>query len=163
MQEDSRNSEFVMLYRKHIDDLTALARTNGGAYDFLMFLIKNMDYNNALCVSMQALTEIMGLSRVSLSKRVKYLKDNGWIEVLKSGTSNVYIVNPDVTWTSYANQKKYCKFSANILLSSSENAEYLKNREASTRYKTINNDFIEHVRANKEKANNDFTFTGTEN
>ena len=109
---------------------------------------------------MQALTEIMGLSRVSLSKRVKYLKDNGWIEVLKSGTSNVYIVNPDVTWSSYANQKKYCKFSANILLSSSENAEYLKNREASSHYKTINNDFIEHVRANKEKVNQP---TGTEN
>lgn len=160
MQEDSKNNDFVMLYRKHIDDLTALARTNGGAYDFLMFLIKNMDYNNALCVSMQALTEIMGLSRVSLSKRVKYLKDNGWIEVLKSGTSNVYIVNPDVTWSSYANQKKYCKFSANILLSSSENAEYLKNREAASHYKTINNDFIEHVRANKEKVNQP---TGTEN
>lgn len=156
MKEESKNSDFVMVYRKHIDDLTELARSNGGAYDFLMFLIKNMDSGNALCVSMQVLTEIMGLSRVSLSKRVKYLKDNGWIEVLKTGTSNVYIVNPEVVWTSYANQKDYCKFKANILLSSSENAEYLKNRESSVRYKTINKDFIEHVRANKElyEANN---------
>ena len=42
-----------------------------------------MDGTNALGVSMVALTEIIGLSRQSVSKSIKYLKDNGWIDVLK--------------------------------------------------------------------------------
>ena len=116
-----------------------------------MLLIKHMDGTNALCVSMQALTEIMALSRQSLSKSVKYLKDNGWVCVMRNGSSNVYIVNPDVAWTSYGNQKQYCKFQANVLLSSSENAEYLNNPKATTHFKTVNSEFMKSVQANREQ------------
>lgn len=150
MTEEQKNRNFIQLYRNHIDDMAKLAREQPRAYDLFMLLIKHMDGTNALCVSMQALTEIMALSRQSLSKSIKYLKDNGWICVLKSGTSNVYIVNPEVAWTSYGTQKKYCKFNANVLLSSSENAEWLNNYNASTHFKTINDDFIQTVQK-KEK------------
>ena len=47
-------------------------------------------------------------------------------------------------------QKQYCKFQANVLLSSSENAEYLKNANATTHFKTIDNEFMKSVQANKE-------------
>lgn len=151
MTEEQKNKDFIQLYRDHIDDVTKLAREQPKAYDLFMLLCKHMDGSNALCVSMLALTELTGLSRQTLSKNVKYLKDNGWICVLKSGTSNVYIVNPEVAWTSYGNQKKYCKFQANVLLSSSENNEYLKNPNATTHFKTINQDFIRSVQANKER------------
>ena len=69
----------------------------------------------------------------------------------KSGTSNVYIVNPDVAWTSYGNQKQYCKFQANVLLSSSENAEYLNNPKATTHFKTVDSEFMKSVQANRER------------
>jgi len=77
---------------------------------------------------------------------------------MKSGTSNVYIVNPDVAWTSYADQKATCNFHANVILCSSENAEYLKNPKATTHYKTINNEFMLAVKAckkEKESLNKD--------
>lgn len=151
MTADQKNKDFIQLYRDHIDDVARLAREQPRAYDLFMFFIKHMDGTNALCVSMQALAEIMNLSRQSLSKSVKYLKENGWICVLRSGSSNVYIINPDVAWTSYGNQKQYCRFQASILLSSSENAEYLKNPKAKTYFKTIDSEFVKSVQANRER------------
>lgn len=151
MTEEQKNKDFIQLYRDHVDDVARLAREQPRAYDLFMLLIKHMDGTNALCVSMQALTEIMALSRQSLSKSVKYLKDNGWVCVMRNGSSNVYIVNPDVAWTSYGNQKQYCKFQANVLLSSTENAEYLNNPKATTHFKTVDSEFIKSVQANKER------------
>lgn len=151
MTEEQKNKDFIQLYRDHVDDVARLARENGRAYDLFMLLIKHMDGTNALCVSYQALTELLGISDSTLKRAIRYLKDNGWVCVLKSGTSNVYIVNPDVAWTSYGNQKQYCKFKTNVLLSSSENAEYLNNPKATTHFKTVDNEFMKSVQANKER------------
>lgn len=151
MNEEQKNKDFIQLYRDHVDDVARLARENGRAYDLFMLLIKHMDGTNALCVSYQALTELLDISDSTLKRSIKYLKDNGWVCVLKSGTSNVYIVNPDVAWTSYSNQKQYCKFRANVLLASSENAEYLNNPKATTHFKTVDKEFMKSVQANREQ------------
>ena len=151
MTEEQKNRYFIQLYRDHIDDVAKLARENGKAYDLFMLLVKHMDGTNALAVSNVALSELLQVTTRTIQRAVKYLKDSGWICVLKTGTSNVYIVNPEVAWTSYGNQKQYCKFQANVLLSSSENAEYLKNPKATTHFKTIDSDFIKSVQNNREQ------------
>ena len=151
MTEEQKNRDFIQLYRDHIDDVAKLARDNGKAYDLFMLLVKHMDGTNALAVSNIALSELLQVTTRTVQRAVKYLKDNGWICVLKTGTSNVYIVNPDVAWTSYGNQKQYCKFQANVLLSSSENAEYLNNPKATTHFKTVDNEFMKSVQANREQ------------
>lgn len=151
MTEEQKNRDFIQLYRDHIDDVAKLARDNGKAYDLFMLLVKHMDGTNALAVSNVALSELLQVTTRTIQRAVKYLKDSGWICVLKTGTSNVYIVNPEVAWTSYGNQKQYCKFKANVLLSSSENAEYLKNPKATTHFKTIDSDFIKSVQNNREQ------------
>ena len=151
MDENSKNKDFVQLYRRHIDDLAKLARTNGSAYDLFMFLLKNMDGYNALCVSTNVLAEIMDVSTRTVFRAAKFLKDTGWICILKSGSTNVYIVNPEIAWTSCGNQKAYCKFATNVILSSTENAEYLKNPKAMTHFKAIDPEFIKGVQANHQK------------
>lgn len=150
-----QNQDFVMYFRPFLDDLARLAGENYTAYRLFQLLCKHMDGTNALVISMVALSEIMGLSRQTISKAVHYLSDNGWICVYKSGTSNVYVVNPDVAWTSYADQKASCKFKANVILSGTENADFLKNPNAATHYKTINDEFIQAVKANKESFEQD--------
>lgn len=146
------NRDFVQFYRGYMDELPKLARSNATAFDLFILLTKHMDGTNALCVSNVALSELMGITTRTVQRAVKYLKDNGWIDVLKSGTANVYIVNPDVAWTSYDNQKKYCKFNSTVLLSSSENAEYLKNKsKAFTHFKTVDTDFIKDMAAKHEE------------
>lgn len=137
------NKDFVMYYRNFLDEVTKMAGENYMAFKLFQFLCKNMDGGNALVISMNALSEIMNVSTKTIQRAVKYLKDNGWICVLKSGTSNVYIVNPDVAWTSYADQKSSCRFQASVVLSGSENAEFLKNSKATTHYKTVDIDFMQ--------------------
>ena len=151
MNEEQKNRDFIQIYRDHVDDIARLAGENYTAYKMLMLLCKHMDGTNALCVSNIALQELLSCGKATVCRAIKYLKDNGWICVLKNGTANVYIVNPDVAWTSYGNQKQYCKFQANVLLSSSENAEYLNNPKATTHFKTIDKDFLNSVRAKKER------------
>lgn len=151
MAGEQKNKDFVQIYRKHIDDIARLAGENYTAYKLLMLIIKHMDGTNALCVSHKALVEILGISESTVKRAVKFLKDNGWVCVLKSGTTNVYIVNDEVAWTSYGNQKAYCKFQANVLLASSENAEYLKNPDAATHFKTIDTEFMKSVQEKNEQ------------
>ena len=156
MTEEQKNRDFIQLYRDHIDDVAKLARDNGKAYDLFMLLVKHMDGTNALAVSNIALSELLQVTTRTVQRAVKYLKDNGWVCVLKSGTSNVYIVNPDVAWTSYGNQKQYCKFQANVLLSSSENAEYLKNPNATTHFKTVDNEFMKSVQEKQRQFEKEY-------
>lgn len=156
MTEEQKNRDFIQLYRDHIDDVAKLARDNGKAYDLFMLLVKHMGGTNALAVSNIALSELLQVTTRTVQRAVKYLKDNGWVCVLKSGTSNVYIVNPDVAWTSYGNQKQYCKFQANVLLSSSENAEYLKNPNATTHFKTVDNEFMKSVQEKQKQFEKEY-------
>ena len=158
MERNRENKDFVMYFRPFMDELTKMAGENYTAYKLFQFFCKNIDGTNALVVSMNALSEIMSTTTKTIQRAVKYLKNNGWICVMKSGTSNVYIVNPDVAWTSCADQKATCNFHANVILCSSENAEYLKNPKATTHYKTINNEFMLAVKAckkEKESLNKD--------
>lgn len=151
MKEEQKNKDFIQFYRNHIDNVTKLAREQPKAYDLFMLLCKNMDGTNALCASNIVLQELLHCKKATVCRAVKYLKDNGWVCILKSGTSNVYIVNPDVAWTSYGNQKEYCKFQANILLSSSENNEFLKNPNATTHFKTVDKNFIETIQRKRDE------------
>lgn len=150
-KDERKNRDFIQIYRDHVDDIARLAGENYTAYKLLMLLVKHMDGTNALAVSNTVLQEILDCCKNTIIRSVKYLKDNGWICVLKSGTSNVYIVNPEVAWTSYGNQKNYCKFQANVLLSSSENAEYLNNPKATTHFKTVDAGFMKAVQSKQQE------------
>lgn len=151
MENQDKNRDFVQFYRAFMDDVTQLGTDSPVAFKLFMFITKHMDNNNALCVSMKALEEMLGYSRQTLSKAVKYLKENGWLCVLKSGTTNIYIINPNIVWTSYDNQKQYCKFQTNVMVSPSENAEYMKNKEASFKCKHVSDEFINGVREKRKE------------
>lgn len=145
--DDEKNRNFVQLNRDFMMDIAKLASENSSAFTLFMFISQQMDGNNALCISMKALEEALELSRSTLSRAVRHLKEKGWLCVLKTGTSNLYIINPEIEWTSWANQKQYCKFSTNIIVSPSENVEFMKNPKATARYKHVDDAFISGVRA----------------
>lgn len=149
--ESRENKDFVQLYRMNMNVITKMGKDNPHALAVFMFLMQHMDNMNALIVSMKSMQEILGFGRTTLSTSVKYLKENGYICVMKSGTSNVYIMNPDIAWNSYANQKKYCKFQSNVLLSASENAEYLNNSKAFDKFKAVNESFMNNITEKREE------------
>ena len=119
------NSDFVMLYRLFIQQIADLGMQDSQALRVLLFLIRHMDTKNALAVPMNVISDMLGISRQTVSAKIKFLTKEGWIGVYKLGKSNVYTVNPDVVWTSYADQKSTCKFEANVMLSSVDNWEIM--------------------------------------
>jgi hypothetical protein len=131
-----KNSNFVMMYRQHMPEIRWLMKKSGIASSILNFIIEHMDYKNALLCSYSVLEDYFTVSNSTVKRAIKLLKDNGFIDILKSGTSNVYIVNNEIAWTSWDNQKKYCKFEGNILISATENKDY-KYRSQFDRFKVL--------------------------
>lgn len=124
LTQEQKNSNFVMMYREHMPEIRWLMKTSGIASGILNFIMEHMDNKNALICSQQVLIDYFEVSRPTVARAIKLLKDNGFIDVLKSGTSNVYIVNQEIAWTSWNNSRKYCKFDGNILISATENKDY---------------------------------------
>lgn len=96
------------------------------AYRIFKFLMNNMDAYNAVMCSQTVLQEQFDVSRMTISRAIKLLKEKQYIDVYKSGTSNVYAINKKIAWNSWGSNYKHGKFSANIILSESEQEEEVK-------------------------------------
>jgi len=90
------------------------------AYRIFKFLINNMDSYNAVICSYKVIHETFGISQDTIRRAIKLLKDKKYIEVYKSGTSNVYAINKQIVWNSWGTNFKHAKFGANIVLSAEE-------------------------------------------
>src|SRR5699024_8355252 len=96
-----------------------------------------MDSYNALMVSYKVMQERFNKSPDTIRRAIKLLKDKQYIDIYKSGTSNVYTVNKTIAWNSWGNNYKYGKFGANIILSESEQEEQTLKRIKSEKHKEI--------------------------
>lgn len=96
------------------------------AYRIFKFLINNMDGYNAVVCSYQVLQEYFDISQDTVRRAIKLLKEKKYVDVHKSGTSNVYTVNKQIAWNSWGNNFKYAKFGANIIISESEQKAKIK-------------------------------------
>lgn len=90
------------------------------AYRIFKFLINNMDSYNAVICSHQVFQDTFLISKPTVTRAVKLLKDKKYIDVYKSGTSNVYAINKNIVWNSWGTNYEYAKFGANIILSADE-------------------------------------------
>jgi DNA-binding transcriptional ArsR family regulator len=107
-----------------------LALKHPKAHAILLFLIDQMDNYNAVMCSYKVLEEVLNIGHATVARNIKVLKENGFIAVLKSGTSNVYAINDRIYWKSWGNNRKYSKFPANVVLTLSEqDVEYKKSFE----------------------------------
>lgn len=93
------------------------------AYRIFRFLMNNMDSYNAVMCSYQVMQEKFGVSKASVTRAIKILKDKQYLGVYKSGTSNVYVVNKYIAWNSWGNNYRYAEFGAKIILSENEQEE----------------------------------------
>lgn len=107
------------------------------AYRIFKFLINNMDSYNAVMCSQIVLQEKFNVSRTTVARAIKLLKDKQYIEIYKSGTSNIYAVNKEIAWNSWGNNYKHGKFGANIILSESEQEEIVRTKIQTQLHKEI--------------------------
>lgn len=128
------DSDFVKLYRQFIQQISDLGVDNPTALRVLLFLIRHMDGCNAIGVQQSLIANKTGLVRQTVSKAITYLHDNGWLAIYKLGRSNIYVINPEVVWTSYADQKEYCKFKGSIMLSRDDQWTVPKTQKTQIKY-----------------------------
>ncbi|PGW55261.1 Rep14-4 [Bacillus thuringiensis] len=87
-------------------------------------------------VSQKVLEKYTGKTRQTVSKAVSFLEKNGLIAIGKVGTTNAYILNPEVAWATSRDKKDFVNFKGNILLGCEENEELFKKFERSKYIKT---------------------------
>lgn len=103
-----------------------LMKENPLAYRIWRFLANNMDRYNAVIISQETLTELFEVSRTTIWRAIKVLDEGEYIKIYKSGTSNVYALNDNMVWNSWGSNKKYSKFSANVIISEEEQDDKIK-------------------------------------
>lgn len=121
LEEARRNHNFVQLRREYMTDMQKLVKHNPIGMQVLLFLLSKMDrLQNAAIASYTVLQEQLGYSRNAIIKAVKGLEADQWISIERSGNMSVYCVNERVAWSAANNQRHYARFSATVLLSSTE-------------------------------------------
>jgi hypothetical protein len=124
--KNKKNSNFVQIEKRALKELRGLIDRNPTAAKVLTIIAEKMNRQNALVCSYDTLSKITNLSRATLSRTIKVLKNEHWIQVVKVGTANAYVVNSRVFWQSYGD-KKMTAFNAAIMASSDEQEEPLEN------------------------------------
>jgi len=103
-------------------ELQTLAIEHPMAMGTLMFMINNMSRSNALMVSQKAMAQRLKIAPRSVKGAVAILLEHGFIQVVKVGTSNVYVVNTKVAWQGNRGAR-FAHFHADILAIEEEQDE----------------------------------------
>lgn len=118
-QQENKNSNFIQLYRKNIIFIRRLAKIDPNALPVLLILLEKMNKQNAILISQDVLSQITGKTRQTINKAIRALKEGRYIQVIKVGTANVYVVNSAIAWTA-GEKTKYQAFSAQVVASKDE-------------------------------------------
>lgn len=136
LERAKKNDNFFMIFKSKegSEQLRELIKKSPPAAQLFMFLAEQADRTNAVVASGKALASYLNLSEPTISRALKILskREEGkepYLEILKSGGSNVFVLNPDIIWSAWKTGKDYCLFgNAKILLSTSEQDVGLKKR-----------------------------------
>lgn len=120
-KERRDNYDFVQLSREYLKNWRSLIRKNPLSAEILMFLVEKMGRTtNSIICSYATLQELTGYGKTSISKAIKILKEDNWIDAVKIGNATAYCVNERVAWQAAKNQRKYALFSAIVVASETE-------------------------------------------
>jgi len=120
IQPLSKNpADFVQFTRGYLQETRALAKKSLPAFMIFNFLTERMTRQNAIVVSVNTLAEILELHRTTVIKAIKILQEGNWVQVVKIGQSNGYLVNARVVWRSHQ-EKRFGHFGADVIVSETE-------------------------------------------
>lgn len=129
LAKQSPYSNWYQFNREHTKEMIWLATAHPKAQAILLFLLDQMDNYNAVMCSYQVFQDALNIGRATITRSIAVLKEKGFLAIFKSGSSNVYIINDNLAWSSWSTNRRYCKFPANVILSASENQEYMDKLE----------------------------------
>ena len=114
---------YYMMSRAAEKNLRALQIANPSAALVFSVIRENMQIGtNAVAISNTALCKIIGKSRATVTRAIKHLADHNYVDIVKIGTTNTYVVNEQVAFAGSAGQRK-AVFSATVVAHECEQAE----------------------------------------
>lgn len=93
------------------------------AYAVYDFLVEHASGVNRVTCSMDVIHEALGLSMPTVKRAIKLLKDREFVKIAKSGNTNVYMLDGELTWKSWGTNYRYAEFISNTIVSESEQRE----------------------------------------
>lgn len=125
-ENGNKNNPFIQLRLGVAPNL--IRKLSKSAIEVLMFMFDNLNMAdvNIISISQATMADELNISRQSVMRGVKELTDLKIIHVAKVGTSNVYILNPDVAWANSYRKRKSLIMKGSIILGEKENEELFK-------------------------------------
>lgn len=131
-----KNDNFYMVFKtkEGSEKLRNLIKQSPPAAQIFMFLAEQSDRTNAVVASGKALAQYLNLSEATVSRALKFLSkatdnEEPYLEILKSGGTNVFILNPSIIWSAWNTGKEYCLFgNTKVLVSKNEQDIGMKKR-----------------------------------
>lgn len=109
-----KNHNFVQVNKQYWRAIGELSKRNPTAFQLLWFLAEKVNKQNAVIIGMDTLSKFVGKTRQSCSTAIKLLKEEKWVQVVKVGQANAYVINAAVFWQSTA-QGKMAVFHAAVI------------------------------------------------
>lgn len=98
---------YYMMSRSAEKNLRALQKANPAAALVFSVIRENMQIGtNAVTISNPALATILGKSTRTIARATKHLADHAYVQVIKTGNTNTYVVNEQVAFAGSAGQRK---------------------------------------------------------
>lgn len=121
--------DFTMLTRGYIRDIRMLSKRNPASFQVLLYLAERMTRANAVVMSAEALGDAVGYSRSTIHRAVTLLENEQWLQVLKSGNTNAYVINSRVMWRDHSG-KRFSSFFAEVIISEGEQGRSVEEIDA---------------------------------
>ena len=114
---------YYMMSRAAEKNLRALQKANPAAALVFSVIRENMQIGtNAVAISNTAFCKIIGKSRATVTRAIKHLTNHDYVQVVKIGATNTYVVNEQVAFAGSAGQRK-AVFSATVVAHECEQDE----------------------------------------
>ena len=120
-KNQKKNIDFVQLYKKELKQLRGLVKLNPTAAQILLVFVEKMNKQNAVIMSYKTLEQITKRTRQTCSKAMKDLREANFINIVKVGNVNAYVVNSNVFWsTDNQSKERFSVFTATVVACGSE-------------------------------------------
>jgi len=128
---NKNTADFVQVTRGYLAEMRKLQDKSPMALSVLLFLTERMTRQNAIVISQPTLAEILGCNPSSIYRAINLLRKENWVQVVKVGQANGYLVNSKVVWRSHQ-EKRYGYFNAEVVVSETEQVQTIEELENQT-------------------------------
>ncbi len=121
-RRENAKSPFQRFAQQNADMLDVMMELADSPLAMKMYflIVKKMNNKNALAASYQFFMDYFKVSKPSVCRAVKTLRDKNVLQVKRRNGMTIYLLNPEIVWKGRGNAVKYCEFEGTILITEGE-------------------------------------------